>query len=95
MSSALSRSVVRVALLGLSVAAVSLALYVTTEWSGWFAAWGATTLRALSGAVVGSVFSRYALKLDLSMVRTVSQRVEAAKSQALIIAAFVLAFAAG
>lgn len=63
-------------------------------WTGYSQTWGLTMLRVASGAAFGLFWSRYVLGLRLSDLPA-EQRPEAAKSQAWIIAACILAVSLG
>lgn len=71
-------------------------LYAVTlgDWVQYAQSWGGTAFRAMSGAVLGWITSRYVVALDLSSLPP-EQRPLAGLSQAVVIGAFTLALATG
>lgn len=77
----------------LVIAAIGYAA-VGFDWSEYVFAWVGTVFKALCGGAIGWAVSRYVCRLDISSIRP-SDRPVAALSQAILIAGFANAVAAG
>ena len=62
-------------------------------WESYSQVWLGKMFRATSGAAIGWLVSHFIIGLDLSEIPEGPERIEAAKSQAMIIGAFALAVA--
>ena len=82
---------------GLVAAVVFMAVLLALQeraLAGYLQSWGGTAFKGMSGALIGWLVSRYVVGLDLSIINP-EQRPLAGLSQAIVIAAFVIALATG
>lgn len=66
--------------------------YYVLDWGGYMQNWGGKMYKAMSGAALGWLISRYVLDLDLSKI-AIELRPQAALSQAILIGAGMIAVA--